>query len=235
MRIDEEVKSPIGAVGRVGSAAQPRQPGGNPAAETALPGVPQVAVFDTAFHSTMPAEAHVYPLPYTWYTDKGIRRFGFHGLSHAYCTRRALTMLGLAAEGSRLIICHLGNGCSASAVKDGKCVDTSMGFTPLEGLMMGTRSGSVDPGLLFHLLRNGGQAPEQLDQVLNHESGLLGISGVSSDMRDVLKAVAEGNDRAKLALDIYTHRVRQTVGGFAATLGGVDALIFTAGVGENRR
>jgi acetate kinase len=231
--IDEAVKNAVAELAELAPLHNPANLEGIRAAEAALPGVPQVAVFDTAFHATMPPPAHVYPLPYAWYAKDGVRRFGFHGLSHAYCTRRALEMLRQPAEGSRLIICHLGNGCSASAVKDGRCIDTSMGFTPLEGLMMGTRSGSVDPGLLLHLLRQRGLDVEHLDQVLNHESGLLGISGVSSDMRQVLDAASGGNERAKLALDIYAHRVRQTIGGMAATLGGVDAVVFTAGVGEN--
>ncbi len=230
--VDDAVKKAIAELAELAPLHNPANLEGIRAAEAALPGVPQVAAFDTAFHATIPPAAHVYPTPYAWYADKGVRRFGFHGLSHAYCTRRALEILKRPAEGSRLIICHLGNGCSASAVRDGRCVDTSMGFTPLEGLMMGTRSGSVDPGLLLHMLRREGMAADQLDQALNHESGLLGVSGVSSDMREVLAAAAK-NDRARLALDIYAHRIRQTIGAFAATLGGVDVLVFTAGVGEN--
>src|SRR5262245_54838041 len=233
VRIDDAVKAAIAELAELAPLHNPANLEGIRAAEAALPGVPQVAVFDTAFHATIPAAAHVYPLLYAWYAEKGIRRYGFHGLSHAYCTRRALQMLNRPAEGTRLIICHLGNGCSASAVKDGLCVDTSMGFTPLEGLMMGTRSGSVDPGLLLHLLRHGGMTAEQLDQMLNHESGLLGVSGVSADMREVMAAASSGNEQARLALEIYAHRARQTLGGLAATLGGVDALVFTAGVGEN--
>jgi acetate kinase len=203
------------------------------AAEAALPGVPQVAVFDTAFHATLPAEAYVYPVPYRWYTDWGLRRFGFHGLSHAYCSGRAAQMLNRPLQGLRVVVCHLGNGCSVSAVRDGVCVDTSMGFTPLDGLMMGTRSGSVDPGLLLHVLRQHGVTAEQLDHALNQESGLLGVSGVGSDMRQVLEAARGGNARAGLALDIYAHRLRQTIGAMAVTLGGIDALVFTAGVGEH--
>jgi acetate kinase len=233
VRIDETVKTAIAELAELAPLHNPANLEGIRAAEAALPGVPQVAVFDTAFHATIPPSAHVYPVPYAWYAEQGVRRFGFHGLSHAYCTRRALEMLKRPAPGSRLIVCHLGNGCSASAVRDGRCVDTSMGFTPLEGLMMGTRSGSVDPGLLLHLLRRRGLTPEQLDRVLNQESGLLGVSGVSPDMREVLAAASAGNAQAKLALEIYAHRVRQTIGAMTATLGGVDALVFTAGVGEN--
>jgi acetate kinase len=171
-------------------------------------------------------------VPYAWHRDWRLHRYGFHGLSHAYCAALAAEMLGRPA-GLKLVICHLGNGCSASAVRDGRCVDTSMGFTPLDGLMMGTRSGSVDPGLLLYLLRRKGLTPEQLDHALNYESGLLGISGVAADMRQVLAAADGGDERARLALAIYAHRIRQTVGAFTATLGGVDALVFSAGVGEN--
>src|SRR5262249_2902577 len=155
-------------------------------AMAALPNVPHVAVFDTAFHATIPEHARLYPLPYAWYAEWGLRRYGFHGLSHAYCVRRTADMLKRSAAGLRLVTCPVGNGCSIAAVRDGKCVDTSMGYTPMEGLMMGTRSGSVDPGLLLHVLRHKGLTPEQLDHVLNEESGLLGVSGISSDMREVL-------------------------------------------------
>jgi acetate kinase len=175
----------------------------------------------------------VYPVPYAWLTDWKARRYGFHGISHAYCAGRAAEFLGKAPQGLRLVICHLGNGASISAVRDGRCVDTSMGFTPLEGLMMGTRSGSVDPGLLLYVQRRKGVTAEHLDTVLNHESGLLGVSGVSADMRAVLAASDKGNARARLALDVYVHRIRQTIGAMTATLGGIDALVFTAGIGEN--
>jgi acetate kinase len=172
-------------------------------------------------------------VPWAWTRDWGLRRYGFHGLSHAYCAARAVELLGRPAAGTRVVVCHLGNGCSVSAVRDGRCVDTSMGFTPLEGLMMGTRSGSVDPGLLLHVLRDRGLTPDQLDHILNHESGLLGVSGVAADMRQVLAAARGGHEQARLALDIYARRIRQTVGAMAATLGGIDALVFTAGIGEN--
>lgn len=200
------------------------------ATEAALPGVPQVAVFDTAFHATLPEAARTYPVPKRWTNEWGIRRYGFHGLSHAYCARRAAQML--RREDARVIIAHLGNGASVSAVRGGVCVDTSMGFTPLEGLMMGTRSGSVDPGILIYLMRKRGLNAEQLDHALNHESGLLGVSGVSSDMREVLDA-RERKPAARLAVDLYVHRVRQTIGAMAASLGGVDALVFTAGIGKH--
>jgi acetate kinase len=233
VRVTPEVKAAIAELAELAPLQNPANLEGINAAEAALPGVPQVAVFDTAFHATIPPAARTYPLPNSWSTDWGLRRYGFHGLSHAYCAGRAAEMLRRPATGLRLVICHLGNGCSASAVLDGACVDTSMGFTPLEGLMMGTRSGSVDPGLLLHVLRRKGVTADELDRVLNRESGLLGVSGVAPDMRQVLAAAEAGNARARLALDIYAHRVRQTVGALAATLGGIDALVFTAGVGEH--
>jgi len=195
-----------------------------------VPSVPQVAVFDTAFHTTLPASAQAYALPRIWRTEWGIHRYGFHGLSHAYCAKRAAEMLG--QSGSRLVIAHLGNGVSVSAVRNGICIDTSMGFTPLDGVVMGTRSGSLDPGVLLYVLRRKGLTIEQLNHALNHESGLLGLSGISSDMRQILKEAPSDPD-ARLALEVYIHRLVQTIGAMAATLGGVDGLVFTAGVGEN--
>jgi acetate kinase len=203
------------------------------AAERALPQLPQVAVFDTAFFASLPPRAFVYPVPYKWYSDWGIRRFGFHGISHAFCSSRAAEILTRPPAELRLVICHLGNGCSASAVRGGAAVATTMGFTPLDGLMMGSRSGSVDPGILLHVQRQRGLSAEQLDQALNHASGLLGVSGISSDYRAVEEAARQGNERASLALDIYADRVREVIGALTVTLGGLDALIFTAGVGEN--
>jgi len=200
--------------------------------EQVLPSVPQVAVFDTAFHKHLPLAAAVYPGPYEWF-EQGIRRYGFHGISHHYCALRAAQLLGRDLQGLRLITCHLGNGCSLAAIYHGQSIDTTMGFTPLEGLMMGSRSGSVDPGILIHLLQHKGYSVEQLDKELNKASGLQGVSGVSSDMRQILQAISEGNPRAKLALDIYVHRLRGAIGAMLATLGGMDALIFTAGVGEH--
>ncbi len=233
MLVTAEVKATIAELAELAPLHNPSNLEGITAAEAALPGVPQVAAFDTAFHVTIPPANRVYPLPYAWTRDWGVRRYGFHGLSHAYCAGRAAQFLKRSGTGLRLVICHLGNGCSVSAVADGVCVDTSMGFTPLEGLMMGTRSGSVDPGLLLHLLRHQGLTVEQLEYALLHESGLLGVSGVSSDMREVLAALAAGNSQARLALEIYVHRVRQTIGAMTATLGGIHALVFTAGIGEN--
>jgi acetate kinase len=194
--------------------------------------VPQIAVFDTGFHRKMPLAAKVYPGPYEWFTD-GIHRYGFHGINHEYCAGRAARLLGKDLNSLKLVSCHLGNGCSLAAIRDGHSIDTSMGFTPLEGLMMGTRSGSVDPGILTYLMRQKGISAQRLDQVLNKESGLLGISGVSGDMREILSAINSGHERAKLAFDIYIHRLQTGIGAMVAALGGVDALIFTAGVGEN--
>jgi acetate kinase len=192
-----------------------------------------VAVFDTAFHATLPPEAYTYAVPESWTRELGIRRFGFHGLSHAYCSRRAAEMLERPLEELRLVVCHLGHGCSAAAVQGGCSVDTTMGYTPLEGLMMGTRSGSIDPGIILYLQQHCGYTVEQLEKALNRDSGLLGVSGISADMREVLEAAHTGHVNARLALAIYAHRVRQAVGALTVTMGGIDALVFTAGVGEH--
>lgn len=200
--------------------------------EQALGAVPQVVVFDTAFHAGLPMFAAVYPGPYRW-LDQGIRRYGFHGINHQYCAGRAARMLGRDLDSLRLVTCHLGNGCSLAAIRNGRSVDTTMGFTPLEGLMMGTRSGSVDPGILTYLMRTARRSGARLDEVLNHESGLLGISGVSSDMRQVSAAMKAGNARAKLAFEMFVHRLRRNIGAMLVSLGGLDALVFTAGIGEN--
>ena len=194
--------------------------------------IPQVAVFDTAFHTSLPEKATVYPGPHEW-LDAGIRRYGFHGISHQYTSRRAAEILGRDLQSLRTVTCHLGNGCSLAAVAGGRSIDTTMGFTPVEGLMMGTRSGSIDPGILIYLVRHRGYRADQLDHTLNKESGLKGVSGVSGDMRDVLSAMQAGNPRARLAFDVYAHRLCREIGGMAASLGGLDALVFTAGVGEN--
>jgi acetate kinase len=233
VRIDGPVKAALDRLTEVAPLHNPPALAAIEAAEAALPGVPQVAVFDTAFHATLPPSAYVYPVPYEWYTDWGVRRFGFHGISVAYCAGRAAELLGRGLAGLRLVICHLGNGCSATAVRDGASIATTMGLTPLEGLMMGTRSGSVDPGVLLYVQRQRGLSAEQLDHVLNHGSGLLGVSGVASDFREVEAAARGGNERARLALEIYAARVGAAVGALAVTLGGIDAVVFTAGVGEN--
>ncbi len=202
------------------------------ATEAALPGVAQIGLFDTAFFAHIPPCAYLYPVPYEWYQDWGIRRFGFHGTSHAYCTDRAAEMLARDKTDLRLVICHLGQGSSATAVRGGVAVTNTMGFTPLEGLMMGTRSGTVDPGILIYVQREHGLSVDQLDEILHKKSGLLGVSGLSSDFRQV-EAAADGDRRAQLALDIYAYRVRATIGSLAVTLGAVDALVFTGGIGEN--
>jgi acetate kinase len=200
--------------------------------EERLGSVPQVAVFDTAFHSQMPEAATVYPGPYEWLAE-GIRRYGFHGINHQYCAERAAQLLGKDVAALKLVTCHLGNGCSLAAIRGGHSVDTTMGFTPLEGLMMGTRSGSVDPGILTYLASTHGVSGQRMDELLNTESGLLGISGISGDMRQIVSATGEGHSRAKLAFDIFIHRLQSGIGAMIAVLGGVDALVFTAGIGEN--
>jgi acetate kinase len=200
--------------------------------EKLLGPVPQIAVFDTGFHHNMPLSAATYPGPYEWF-EQGIRRYGFHGINHQYCAERAAELLGKDPKLLKLVTCHLGNGCSLAAIREGRSVDTTMGFTPLEGLMMGTRSGSVDPGILTYLMRRRRFLDEQLDDVLNKKSGLLGISGISSDMREILDASKKGHERAQLALDIYVHRLQSGIGAMVAVLGGVDAVVFSAGVGEN--
>ena len=194
--------------------------------------IPQVAVFDTSFHSSLPPAAFVYPGPYEWFAQ-GIRRFGFHGINHQYCAERTAQLLGKSASSLKIVTCHLGNGCSVAAIQQGKSIDTSMGFTPLDGLMMGTRSGSVDPGILTYLMRSQNLRGETLDDLLNKKSGLLGISGISGDMREIVSAMNKGSDRAKLAFDIFVHRLRSGIGAMVASLGGLDALVFTAGIGEN--
>jgi acetate kinase len=194
--------------------------------------VPQVAVFDTGFHSSLPDAAAIYPGPYEW-VEQGIRKFGFHGINHQYCAGRAAQILGRDLAGLKLISCHLGNGCSLAAIRGGRSIDTTMGFTPLDGLMMGTRSGSVDPGILTYLLREKKLDGKALDEILNSKSGLLGISGISADMREVIAAMPSGNQRAQLAFDIFVHRLRAGVGAMLAALNGADAIVFTGGIGEN--
>lgn len=233
VRIEADVRSRISALAELAPLHNPPGLETLAAAEAELPDVPHVAVFDTAFHATLPPEAHTYAVPEAWTRGFGIRRYGFHGLSHAYCSGRAAEMLGRPAEELRLAICHLGHGCSAAAVLGGRCIDTTMGFTPLDGLMMATRSGSLDPGVVLHVQLRHGLSAKEVEAALNHDSGLLGVSGVSEDMRAVLAAADTGNERARLALGVYAHRVRQAIGALMATLGGLDALVFTAGVGEN--
>ena len=196
--------------------------------------VPQVAVFDTAFHQTMPAKAYMYALPYEYYENDKVRRYGFHGTSHRYVSQRVCEFLGVDITRQRIITCHIGNGASMAAVKYGKCIDTSMGLTPVEGLMMGTRVGDVDPGALTFIMNKHKLTAEQLQNIINKESGVLGISGVSSDMREIEAAIAAGDERARLALDMYELRITKYIGAYAAEMGGADIIVFTGGVGENQ-
>jgi len=233
-RIDERISQSLERISNLAPLHNPPALATIEAAQAALPDAPQIAVFDTAFFANLPPRAFLYPVPYEWYQQYGIRRFGFHGISHAYCTARATELLGRHDPAPlRLIICHLGNGCSATAVRDGRPVATTMGFTPLEGLMMGTRSGSIDPGILIHLMQQQGFDADRLEESMNRRSGLLGVSGNSSDFREVEQAADAGNERARLAIEMFADRVRSTIGSLAVSLGGVDALIFTAGIGEH--
>lgn len=199
-----------------------------------MPDVPQVGVFDTAFHQTMPASSFMYAIPYKYYTEDHVRRYGFHGTSHRYVSKRAAEFLGLDLADSKIITCHVGNGGSITAVLNGKSVDTSMGLTPTEGLMMGTRVGDIDPGAIAYLMGKYNMNVDDLQKLINKESGVAGVSGVSSDMREIEEAVNAGNERAKLALDMYILRITKYIGAYAAEMGGVDAIVFTAGVGENQ-
>ena len=198
-----------------------------------LPSVPMVAVFDTAFHQTMPAESYIYALPYELYDEMGIRRYGFHGTSHKYVSERVAALTGKSLEGTKIVTCHLGNGASLTAIKDGKSFDTTMGMTPLEGLVMGTRCGDIDPAIVTYLINNKKMTAEQVDNLMNKKSGVLGISGVSSDFRDIEGAADKGNERAKLALEKFNYTVRKYIGSYAAAMGGLDVVVFTAGLGEN--
>jgi len=230
--ITPEVKSAIARMSAFAPLHNRAELEGIDIIEKRLGAVLQVAVFDTGFHSRLPESAAAYPGPFEWLA-RGIRRYGFHGINHQYCAERAAQLLGRNLSPLKLVTCHLGNGCSLAAIRDGRSIDTTMGFTPLEGLMMGTRSGSVDPGILTYLMRQGPLTGEQLDDLLNTKSGLLGISGISSDMRQIVAAMKEGHPRAKLAFEIFVHRLQTGIGAMIAALGGIDALVFTAGIGEN--
>jgi acetate kinase len=230
--IDAEVIAEIDRLSVYAPLHNPANLVGIKAIESLTANSPQMAVFDTAFFGDLPEVAYVYPVPYQW-LERGIRKYGFHGISHQYCTQRGAKLLGRKLEELRVISCHLGNGCSLAAMKFGRCIDTTMGFTPLDGLMMGTRCGSIDPGLILHLLREGEYTVAELDRVLNFESGVLGVSGVSNDLREIDRAIDSGNMRAKLALDIYIDRLAARIAALLPDLGGIDALIFTGGVGEN--
>ncbi len=233
--ITDEVKNMIRECYGIAPLHNPVNMAGIEAIEAVLPGVPQVGVFDTAFHQTMPKAAYMYPLPMEYYTQDHVRRYGFHGTSHRFVAQRVCEMLGMTPEGKRIICCHIGNGASISAIKDGKSIDTTMGLTPTEGLMMGTRSGDVDPGALLFLMEKYNLTPAEMLNIINKKSGVLGITGLSSDMRDVVDAAEEKNDkRAQLALDMYELRILKYIGAYAAELNGVDIIAFTGGVGENQ-
>ena len=233
--VNEDVKRVIREYFDLGPLHNPANLIGIEACEAALPAsVPQVAVFDTAFHQSMPAKAYMYAIPYEYYEKYGVRKYGFHGTSHSYVSKRAIEFLGLDKDNSKVIVCHLGNGASISAVKNGKCVDTSMGLTPLEGLIMGTRSGDVDPAVVQYIANKEGKSVDDMLNILNKKSGVLGMSGgVSSDFRDIDAAANAGNEKADVAREAFVYRVLKYVGSYIAAMNGVDAIIFTAGVGEN--
>lgn len=232
--IDDAVIAAVEECCDLGPLHNPANLKGIYAVQKLLPTVPQVAVFDTAFHQTMPEHAYLYPIPYEYYEKYGIRRYGFHGTSHRYVSKRVCEFLGIPQEGSKIITCHIGNGGSISAIKDGKCMDTSMGLTPLEGLMMGTRSGDIDGGAVSFIMEKEGLDAAGISNLLNKKSGVLGIFGESSDMRDLENAAKVGNERALLAEQMYFYRIKKYIGAYAAALGGVDIIVFTGGVGENQ-
>ncbi|PEE38228.1 acetate kinase [Bacillus pseudomycoides] len=231
--ITDEVLAEIENLSELAPLHNPAHVVGIKAFQEVLPNVPAVAVFDTAFHQTMPEESFLYSLPYEYYEKYGIRKYGFHGTSHKYVTQRAAELLGRPLESLRLLSCHLGNGASIAAVEGGKSIDTSMGFTPLAGVTMGTRSGNLDPALIPYIMQKTGQSVEEVLNILNKKSGMLGLSGFSSDLRDIEQAEKEGNHRAEVALDVFVERIHKYIGSYAARMKGVDAIIFTAGIGEN--
>lgn len=231
--IDGKVKEALKMCTPLAPLHNPPNITGIEACEQLMPGVPQVGVFDTAFHQTMPRKAYMYAIPYELYDKYKIRKYGFHGTSHKYVSQEAAKMLGKPIEELKIITCHLGNGSSISAVKNGKCVDTSMGFTPLDGVVMGTRTGSIDPAVVTFIMENEHLDAKGVDNLLNKKSGVFGVSGVSSDFRDLTAAAEAGNDHARLALDMFTYSVKKRIGSGVAAMGGVDAVVFTAGVGEN--
>lgn len=232
--IDKEVMDMIIACSDLAPLHNPANLKGIHAISDSLPNVPQVAVFDTAFHQTMPDYAYMYAIPYELYDKYAVRRYGFHGTSHRYVSQRACDFLGVQPEGLKIITCHIGNGGSISAIKDGQCMDTTMGLTPLEGLMMGTRSGDIDAGAVAYIMDKEGLTTTGVSNLLNKKSGVLGISDVSSDMRDLDAACKEGNPKALLAQKMYSYRIKKYIGSYAAALGGVDVIVFTGGVGENQ-
>lgn len=230
--VDEKVLEALRRWAHLAPLHNPPNIAGIEAARSLLPRVPQVAVFDTAFHQTMPETAYLYAIPYELYEKFGIRKYGFHGTSHKYVAYKAAEILGEQIGKLRIVTCHLGNGCSITAVKNGRSVDTSMGFTPLEGLVMGTRSGDLDPSIVFYLIEKG-FLPKEVEDLLNKKSGLLGLSGVSNDIRDLKREAETGNRRARLALEIFAYRAKKYIGAYVAALGGIDVLVFTGGIGEN--
>ena len=232
--LNKEALDAITACNDLAPLHNPANLKGVAAVSALLPGLPQVGVFDTAFHQTMPDYAYMYAIPYELYEKYGIRRYGFHGTSHRYVSKRVCEFLGIQPEGTRIITCHVGNGGSVSAIKDGKCIDTSMGLTPLEGLMMGTRSGDIDAGAVTFIMEKEGLNATGVSNLLNKKSGLLGVSGVSSDMREIQAAVDAGNEKANLAQTMYYYRIKKYIGTYAVALGGVDVIVFTGGVGENK-
>jgi len=234
--IDDAVEDAVDRFGKLAPLHNPPNLMGIRAARKLLPNVPHVAVFDTAFHQTMPRRAFIYGLPWEYYAEHGIRRYGFHGTSHRYVSLRAGQFLrerGIPTEEHKVVTCHLGNGCSMSAVKAGKSIENTLGFTPLEGLLMGTRCGDLDPAIVIYMEHTLGISIEEIDRILNKESGLKGLSGLSNDMRDLQKAAANGHDRARLALNLFAYRVRKYIGAYAAVMGGVNCVVFTGGIGEN--
>lgn len=232
--INDEVIAKIKECYGIAPLHNPVNMAGIDAINEVLPEVPQVGVFDTAFHQTMPAKSYMYALPYRYYAEDGVRRYGFHGTSHRYVSQRVCEFLGVEPEGKKIITCHVGNGGSITAVKDGKSIDTSMGLTPTEGLMMGTRCGDVDPGALIFLMDKYNLSSKDMLNMVNKESGLAGVSGVSSDMREITAAAKQGNEKAILSLEMYEQRITKYVGAFAAEMGGVDIIVFTGGVGEHQ-
>ena len=232
--LDDEVMKAFAACNDLAPLHNPANIKGVNAVKELLPELPQVGVFDTAFHQTMPDYAYMYAVPYELYTKYGVRRYGFHGTSHRYVSQRVCDYLGIRPEGTKIITCHIGNGASIAAVKDGKCVDTSMGLTPLEGLIMGTRSGDIDAGAVTFIMDKEQLDTKGLSNLLNKQSGLLGVSGGKSDFRDILQAIADGNDHARLAKEMYTYRIKKYIGEYAAAMGGVDVIVFTGGAGENQ-
>ena len=235
VKITDEVVEQMEAVSDLAPLHNPPNIAGIKVCQELMPEKPQVGVFDTAFHQSMPAEAYTYALPYEYYEKYGVRRYGFHGTSHRFVAKRAAKLMDKDYSDSKIITCHLGNGASVAAVKNGKSIDTSMGLTPLEGLVMGTRCGDIDPAIVPFLQEKEDLSSKEIDNIMNKESGLLGISGISNDSRDIQEAADDGNERAQLAGDVFNYRVKKYIGAYTSAMGGVDAIVFTAGIGENAK